>query len=443
MSCRSVSDLFRRRSVEDPLTRLANRAGLAGYIGESWSGEPAGAAYVIDADGFKFINDSLGHQAGDRLLELLAQRLTGHARADDLLARTGGDEFVLIARGVRDARAAQGLADRLLAVCAEPFDLDGAEAHLSVSVGAALMSDAEPVEESLRNADLALFAAKSEQRGSARLFEAAMRERALTRLTVERHLRRALEHGELRVVYQPIVSLDTMAVMGVEALLRWRSPDLGDVSPAQFIPAAERTGLILPIGRFVLAEAIKQLADWRRAGHDLTVSVNLSAGQLTDEHLPELLATLLGRHAVPADRVCLELTETTLMGGGTHTPMAVLDRLRATGAHLALDDFGIGYSSLSRFSRLRLSAVKIDRSFVAQMLEDPAAAAVVGAVVGMAQPMGIAVVAEGVETTEQLARLTALGCRTAQGYLFARPVEPDQVEALLGGDSGFAGRAAA
>ena len=437
---RSVSDSFRRRSIEDPLTGLANRAALAAYITES--GSNGGAVYVVDIDGFKFINDSLGHHAGDRLLELLACRLRTHVRGGDLLARTGGDEFVLIARAVSDARDAQALADRLLEVCADQFDLDGAEAHLSVTVGGALISDAETVEESLRNADLALFAAKSEQRGTAKLFETPMREQAQSRLTVEHHLGRALERDELRVVYQPIVSLQTMTITGMEALLRWRSPELGNVSPEEFIAAAERTGLILPIGRFVLTEAIKQLAVWRSAGHELTVAVNLSAGQLVDEQLPGLLAALLRRYEVPSDRLCLELTETTLMTSTTVQPTGVLDRLRATGAHLALDDFGIGYSSLSRFSRLQLSALKIDRSFIAKMLDDPAAAAVVGAVMGMVEPMDIFVIAEGVETTAQLTRLTELGCAYAQGYLFARPVEPEHAWPLLTSEFRFAERAA-
>jgi diguanylate cyclase (GGDEF)-like protein len=357
-------------------------------------------------DGFKFINDSLGHHAGDRLLVLLAERLRSRARTGDLLARTGGDEFVLFARGVRDAHAAQVLGDHLLDVCEQPFALDDLEATMSITVGCALEGDAETVDEALRNADLALYAAKSEQRGTAQLFKARMREQAAARLSTEHHLRGALERGELRVVYQPIVSLKNGAISGMEALLRWRSAELGDIDPADFIAIAEGTGLILPIGRFVLSEAVKQLAAWRGSGHEATVWVNLSASQLADEQLPSLLTELLGANDVLPEWVYLELTETTLMDRATSQPLAMLDRLRAVGVQLALDDFGTGDSSLSRLSRLQLGAIRIDRSFIARMLTDATASAIVSAVVRMAEPMQIAVIAEGVETIEQHDELT-------------------------------------
>jgi diguanylate cyclase (GGDEF)-like protein len=294
----AVSERFRRRSVQDPLTGLANRAALSSFSSATVADGRPGTAYVIDIDGFKLINDSLGHHAGDVLLTLLADRLRSHARSGDLLARAGGDEFVLIARGVDDAPQALALGGRLFDVCAEPFALDGTEAHLSVTVGAALLGDAPTVEESLRDADLALYAAKSERRGTARLFEPAM------------HRQHAGEH-----------------------------------------------------------------------------------------------------------------------------PLALLDRLRATGVGLELDDFGTGYSSLSRLSRLRLSAVKVDRSFVHRMLSDATADAAVSAVVRMSEAMGIDVVAEGVERSEQVTRLAELGCRYGQGFLFARPLEADAVEPLLDSSS--------
>jgi diguanylate cyclase (GGDEF)-like protein len=428
---RTVSDRFHLRSVRDPLTELANRAALAGYIAEQRDSGLRGTVYVIDIDGFKFVNDSLGHNAGDELLRLLAERLRGHAREGDLLARTGGDEFVLIARGLCGSAQAQSLSSRLLAVCDQPFVLEGLEANVSVTVGAALFNSGGGFEEAMSNADLALYAAKSIQRGTARLFEQSMRKQAVSRLAAEHHLRRALSHEELRLVYQPIVSVPTGGVTAMEALLRWRSEELGDVSPADFIPIAERTALILPIGRFVLREAVRQLAVWREHGHDITLSVNLSAGQLADEQLPEMLAELLTQYGVPPDRVTLELTETTLMERVASQPLEMLERLRAAGVHLALDDFGTGYSSLSRLSRLNLSTVKIDRSFVAEMLTDPPTAAIVSAVLAMAEPLGISVIAEGVETAEQLRRLHELGCEWAQGYLFARPTEADATIALL------------
>ena len=436
----AISDRFRRRSVQDPLTELANRAALATYVAGQCEEGWCGTACVIDIDGFKFINDSLGHRAGDALLQRLAERLRTHAREADLLARTGGDEFVLIARGVCNAADAQSLASRLLEVCDQPFTLDGLEASVSVTVGAALVDEVASLEESMGNADLALYAAKSSQPGTARLFEQSMRKQAVSRLNVEHHLRRALSRGELRVVYQPIVSVPTGAIAGFEALLRWRSAELGDVSPADFIPIAERTALIVPIGRFVLAEAVRQLALWRQHGHDISLSVNLSPGQLADEQLPDLIGELLARHQISPDRLTLELTETALMERVSSQPLELLELVRDLGVHLALDDFGTGYSSLSRLSRLELTAVKIDRAFVAQMLKDAPTAAIVRAVLAMAEPMGVAVIAEGVENQDQLAHLAELGCQFAQGYLFAPPTEAGATLGLLEAEPGLFSR---
>jgi diguanylate cyclase (GGDEF)-like protein len=422
---------FRRRSAEDALTGLANRGALHERL-DALDLDPRRAVYVIDVDGFKFVNDSLGHHAGDRLLTLVAKRLSGHARAGDLLARPGGDEFVLVADGVPDDTAAISLGERLAASCTDPFNLNGEEVEVSVTVGVRRVADAASGEEAMRDADLALYAAKMERRGSVKLFASEMREAASTRLTLERHLRRALERDELHVVYQPVVNVHDSRVVGMEALLRWHCEALGPVGPAEFVPIAERTGLILPIGRFVLARAVEQMAAWHAAGFDhLRVSVNLSASQLADEQLPDLLAELLETHGVPGEPLLLELTETALMRQATDQPLQMLERLRATGAGIVLDDFGTGYSSLARLSSLRLAAVKIDRSFIAAMATDVGARAVVTAVMQMAGPLGCAVVAEGIETVEQRDLLAALGCPRAQGYLFGRPAPADEATALL------------
>jgi diguanylate cyclase (GGDEF)-like protein len=421
----------RRRSAEDALTGLANRAALSDRL-ERIDLQSARAVYVIDVDGFKFVNDSLGHHAGDRLLTLVAKRLSHHARAGDLLARPGGDEFVLVADGVRDDDAALSLGERLAESCAAPFNLDGEEVEVSVTVGVCRVVDAPSGEEAMRDADLALYAAKLERRGSVKLFEAPMRDAASSRLTLERHLRRALDRDELHVVYQPVVDIRDSSIVGMEALLRWSCAALGPVSPAEFIPIAERTGLILPIGRFVLARAVEQMAAWHAAGHDdVRVSVNLSASQLADEQLPDLLSELLATHGANGARLLLELTETALMRDATDHPLQMLERLRATGAGIVLDDFGTGYSSLARLSGLRLAAVKIDRSFIAAMESDVGARAVVTAVLQMAGPLGCAVVAEGIETVEQRDLLAELGCPRAQGYLFGRPAPADEATALL------------
>jgi diguanylate cyclase (GGDEF)-like protein len=424
---------YRRRSAEDPLTGLANRAALRERLDAIDVASPR-AVYVIDVDGFKFVNDSLGHHAGDRLLTLVAKRLSGHARAGDLLARPGGDEFVLVADGVRDDDTALSLGERLAASCSAPFNLDGEEVEVSVTVGVCRVLDAGSGEEAMRDADLALYAAKMERRGGVKLFETPMREAASTRLTLERHLRRALDRDELHVVYQPVVDVRDSSIAGMEALLRWNCAALGPVSPADFIPIAERTGLILPIGRFVLARAVEQMTAWHAAGHDeLRVSVNLSASQLADEQLPDLLAELLDAHGATGERLLLELTETALMREATDQPLQMLERLRETGAGIVLDDFGTGYSSLARLSSLRLAAVKIDRSFIAAMESDVGARAVVTAVMQMAGPLRCAVVAEGIETAAQRDLLAELGCPRAQGYLFGRPARVEEATALLAG----------
>jgi diguanylate cyclase (GGDEF)-like protein len=420
---RATTESYQRRSAEDALTGLANRALLHERL-DALDPRSSRAVLVIDVDGFKFVNDSLGHHAGDRLLVLVAERLARHARAGDLLARPGGDEFVLVADGIPDDATALALGRRLADSCLEPLSLDGEEVEVSVTVGVCHVGGAASGEEALRDADLALYAAKTERRGSVKLFAAEMRHAAVNRLTLERHLRRALDRDELHVVYQPVVDVESGAIVGMEALLRWRSEALGDVSPAEFIPIAERTGLILPIGRFVLARAVEQLAQWRAAGHGVRVSVNLSASQLADEQLPELLAELLEAHGVPGEPLLLELTETALMRHATAQPLQMLARLRATGAGLVLDDFGTGYSSLSRLSRLHLAAVKIDREFIAAMETDQGARAVVTAVLQMAGPLGCAVVAEGIETEAQRDILGELGCPRAQGFLFGRPEPP-------------------
>ena len=438
---RATTDDFKRQSAQDSLTGLANRAALHERLDAIDMGSPR-AVYVIDVDGFKFVNDSLGHHAGDRLLALVATRLERHARHGDLLARPGGDEFVLVADGIRDDRTAVAVGERLADSCAQPFNLDGEEVEVSVTVGVCRVAEAATGEEALRDADLALYAAKLERRGSVKLFAARMRDAASSRMTLERHLRRALDRDEFHVVYQPVVDIADASIVGMEALLRWHCADLGPVSPADFIPIAERTGLILPIGRFVLARAVEQLAVWQAAGHDVRMSVNLSASQLTDEQLPDLLVELLDAHGAPAERLLLELTETALMRDTTGQPLQMLERLRATGAGLVLDDFGTGYSSLARLSSLRLAAVKIDRSFIAAMETDVGARAVVTAVMQMAGPLRCAVVAEGIETAGQRDLLAELGCPRAQGYLFGRPAPADEAtEMLAAGVAATAGAA--
>jgi predicted signal transduction protein with EAL and GGDEF domain len=367
------------------------------------------------------------------VLVTVAERLRRVVRAEDVVARFGGDEFVIVVcEDDAEALEASSMAERILEVLRQPVLVEGQEVFLSASVGIAVADGACSPNSLLRDADAAMYRAKEKGRDRCEFFDATMRTEATELLAMQSALHRAIERDELRVFYQPVVDLRSGVVAGVEALLRWDSPQHGLVSPASFIPLAEETGLIGPIGAWVLDQSTAQLARWRQRswGRSLTVSVNLSARQLRRRELvPVLLSSLLGSGIDPA-ALCLELTETTFMEDADNHREA-LAGIKGLGLELAIDDFGTGYSSLTYLKRFPVSVLKIDHSFVRGLGEDDADTAIVKSVIDLAHALGLVVVAEGVETDNQVAHLRRLGCDLAQGYFFARPQPAEELEALL------------
>jgi diguanylate cyclase (GGDEF)-like protein/PAS domain S-box-containing protein len=424
-------------AFHDSLTGLPNRRLFLDRLGAVLSRlarRPSEVAVLfIDIDNFRVVNDSLGHVAGDRVLVQLAERLRAVTRVADTLARFGGDEFVLLCEDLGERGQAALIAERIRALTKDPFLVDNQAVHLSVSVGIrfAEAPDRRP-EELLRDADAAMFQAKERGRSRHEIFDDAMRAAAVVRFETGVALRAALERSELRLWYQPQVSLADPGIVGAEALLRWQHPDRGLLSPAEFIPVAEQTGLIVPIGNWVLGEACRQLARWRRRrAPGLTVSVNVSAVQLAQQDLPRTVADVLAREALDPSALWLEITESVLMDD-PESVVGVLTALKDLGIRLAIDDFGTGYSSLSYLRHFPVDALKIDRSFVRGLGHDDDDDATVRLIIHLARNLGLVVVAEGVETDEQLEELISLECDRAQGFYFARPVTPDAFIRYLG-----------
>ncbi len=436
---RFLTGALRYRSLHDPLTGLPNRrlylARLDAALERRGEQEPAGrpAVLFLDLDGFKYVNDSLGHQVGDTLLVAVGARLSGAVRPGDLTARFGGDEFALLVEDVKDDADAIAIGRRINAALMAPFRIAGDELHVSASVGVALSSSGDSGDTLLRDADAAMYAAKQRGRARCELFGAPHRDRMTGRLQIENDLRRALERDEFEVHYQPIVTLADGGVVGVEALVRWRHPERGLVFPGDFISVAEETGLIVPIGTRVLERACEQLAAWDARGGSLagiSASVNLSARQMPQVDLLSIVDRVLAENRVEPSRLTLEITESVLMEEGI-APEATMTVLRRMGVRLALDDFGTGYSSMSYLQRFHLDVLKLDRAFVAGLGSGGRDDAITGAVVTMAGALGMAVVAEGIETPTQLTALQELGCKLGQGYLFAKPAPGDELVETL------------
>ncbi len=426
---------IRHQALHDPLTGLPNRALLRDRLEHALAraartGGQVGAIY-IDLDQFKVINDSLGHETGDALLQLVAPRLAAELRSADTLARLGGDEFVVLCDDVEDPAGPLRLAQRLVAVFEEPFELDGDELFVGASAGVAISGPGATPRSLLRDADAAMYQAKALGRGRCELFDDELRRQVLGRLRIETALRNALPADELRLVFQPIVDLYTGETVETEALLRWQSAEHGFVSPADFIPVAEDTGLIVPIGAWVLAEACRRAAAWRAAGSTAGVSVNLSPRQLAQPDLVDHVGRALAETGLDPRALTLEITESTLLGGGER-PLQALRELKDLGIRLALDDFGTGYSSLAYLTRLPLDELKLDRAFIARLEPGSQETEVTAAIMEMASAMHLQVVAEGVETPEHLEMLQALGCPLGQGFYFARPMPPADLEVHLG-----------
>jgi diguanylate cyclase (GGDEF)-like protein/PAS domain S-box-containing protein len=432
---RAVEQL-RHQARHDPLTGLANREVFLDRLEAALAAaEERGdtiAVLFVDLDRFKDVNDTLGHDIGDRVLVALARRLESAVRLGDTVARLGGDEFVLVCR-VEGRQHAQLVADRVLDHVRSPYTVGEQEVELTASIGIALGDDARDVvglvtghrpAELLRDADVAMYRAKERGRARAEVFDDSLRTRLLDRTETEQALRRALQRHEFELAYQPIYSLDDGALASCEALLRWRRPGHGLVLPGEFIEAAEVLGLIVPIGEWVLREACRQFASWQHPGSDatpFTLSVNVSPNQLLDPGFVGTVRSILAETDVPAEMLSLEMTERALLGDFVGAVLA-LDELRDLGVSVWLDDFGTGYSSLEHLKRLSLDGLKLDRSFVSGLAADATDEAIVGAVITMAHALGMAVVGEGVERVDQRERLTHLACDYAQGFLFARPL---------------------
>jgi diguanylate cyclase (GGDEF)-like protein len=417
------------QAQHDPLTGLPNRSLFLEFLqlalARTRRRRDTFAVLFLDLDRFKVVNDSLGHDAGDELLVALARRLRGVVRPGDTVARFGGDEFTVLCDDLPLTSAreyATDVAERLLQTIRRPFLLDGEEQFLSASIGIALAGPGtERPEGLLRDADAAMYRAKERGKDRWELFDEHMRATARERHETENALHRALERAELRVHYQPMVSLHDRICIGAEALVRWAHPDRGLLAPAQFIDLAEETGLIVPVGRWVIEEACRRSREWRiEHGPGFVVSVNLSSRQLSNPDLAEHVRSALDDTGADAAGLCFEITENVLMDDAEAT-MGAITALKRLGVGLSIDDFGTGYSSLGYLKRFPVEAVKVDRSFIDGLGSDPEDSAIVAAVISLGHALGLTVIAEGVETDRQLAELAALGCDAAQGYLFARP----------------------
>ncbi|MDQ1709108.1 MAG: hypothetical protein QOG49_493 [Frankiaceae bacterium] len=428
-------------ALHDTLTGLANRALLMEQLEQaiSRSARQGGqiAVLFIDLDRFKVINDSLGHDAGDELLVTVAERLNSCLRGSDVAARLGGDEFVVVCENVADSTEALGVAHRLEQAIGSPTTIKGVSTTITASIGVVIAAAGASADSLLRDADAAMYKAKDGGRGRFELYDASIGKVASKRLQTENEIRRALDENEFRLHYQPIVDLANNGMVGVEALIRWQHPQRGLIPPADFLTIAEETGLIVPLGTWVLNEACRQLAEWQhdvQTAHDLSVSVNLAAAQVSCRDLVDVVEDALARSGIAPSELCLEITESVLLDATTDSTSRLIG-VKGLGVRLALDDFGTGYSSLTYLRRFPVDVVKIDRTFVSGLGTDAADDAIVDSVVGLAQSLGLAAVAEGVETREQAEALQAMGCRFAQGYLYAKPLPADQLLAVLRGST--------
>jgi len=439
--CRTYSEVLEQRiahqALYDPLTDLANRTLFADRLdhvlaGAIRHGRPA-SILVMDLNGFKAVNDTFGLSIGDQLLVEVATRIRHCVRPSDTIARLGGDEFAML---LEDSRIPEAIAvaERILERCREPFHVADQELFIDASIGIAESpSGSVTADALLRDADAAMYAAKRDRNGGYEVFQPEFHVKVLKRFELFTDLRRALERGEFVLHYQPIVVLKDGTITGVEALIRWMRPEGSMVSPAEFIPVAEQTGLIASIDQWVMEEACRQLRTWEdqcSAFQSIHMSVNVSVQQLQDARLTERVQKALEAAGLDPPRLTLEITESVLMTN-TEATLAVLHGLKALGVRLAIDDFGIGFSSLNYLRRLPVDIVKIDRSFVSGIASQSDEWTLARGIIKLVHGLGLETVAEGVERADQRAHLQALGCRLAQGYYFARPMEPEGIRDLL------------
>ncbi|MEX1093274.1 MAG: EAL domain-containing protein [Acidimicrobiia bacterium] len=430
----------------DSLTGLPNRLLLKDRIDQAIATAPRHemqvAVLFLDLDGFKHINDSLGHPTGDKLLQSIAKRLVGCVRTSDTVSRQGGDEFVVLLTESRQWEDAVVVAERILKAVAQSHPIENHDLHVTTSIGVSVYpDDGEDAETLIRNADIAMYQAKEKGRNGYQFFKPAMNVRAVERQSIESSLRSALKNEEFVLRYQPKVDLQTGLITGTEALIRWNHPLRGELAPGQFVSIAEDSGLIRQIGRWVLREACEQARSWLNQGlPPISIAVNVSAVELSDETYVQRLYATLSETGMDPSSLELELTESVLMRHA-HSAAIILQALRKTGIQVALDDFGTGYSSLSYLRDFPIDSLKIDRSFVDEVTSVVEDTSIVKAVISMARNLGLRVVAEGVENLDQLEFLRAHACDEAQGYFFSRPVDPDAFAELLrsGFGPGYAG----
>ena len=443
-----IQDITDRKQAEerlhhdafhDALTGLPNRALFVDHVKLAIAklqrrADQTFAVLYLDLDRFKVVNDSLGHMGGDQLLIGIARRLESCLRPGDTIARLGGDEFTVLLEDIGDGTFVTQVAERIQSELSAPFSLTGREVFTTVSMGIAMSStEYERPEDILRDADTAMYRAKGMGKARHELFDSGMHSQALKLLQLETDLRRALERKEFMVVYQPIMSLETGKLCGFEALIRWPHPERGLISPIDFIPLAEETGMIVQIGEWVLREACEQMHKWQvvfPTEPPTFMCVNLSVKQFSQQDLIEKVAAILQETKLAPTSLKLEITESAVMEN-VDTATKMLKELRELGVQLAMDDFGTGYSSLSNLHRFPINTLKIDRSFITRMVENNENAEIVRTISGLAQNLGMDVVAEGVETREQLNILRALGCKYGQGYFFSKPLDTQSAEAFI------------
>jgi diguanylate cyclase (GGDEF)-like protein len=421
-----------RLARHDSLTGLPNRVLFHEHLEHALARTRRGgddlAVLCIDLDHFKHVNDTLGHPIGDRLLQTVSERLKECVRDTDVVARLGGDEFAVVAVAAGQPVGAVVLAERIIAALSKPFDLDGHHVVIGGSVGIAFApSDGLESDTLMRAADLALYRAKGDGRGLCRFFEPDMDAKMQARRTLELDLRRALVTEEFELYYQPLINLKSNEVCGFEALLRWNHPERGRISPAEFIPIAEETGIIIPLGEWVLRHACAEAVQWP---DDIKVAVNVSPAQFKSRSLALAVTSALAASGLPPQRLELEITESVLLNE-TEATLATLHQLRDLGVQISMDDFGTGYSSLSYLRSFPFDKIKIDRSFIRDLSETDESVAIVRAVAGLGRNLGMATTAEGVETDEQLDQLRDEGCTEVQGYLFSEPLPATDVISLL------------
>jgi diguanylate cyclase (GGDEF)-like protein len=440
-----VEDISERKRAEERVQYLATHDEMTGLPNRAMFGQILEhaidsarrrhrkvAVLFVDLDRFKIVNDSLGHGAGDQLLKEIAQRFKASMRASDILARFGGDEFVALVEDIEDVRGVATVARNLLSVAMKPFGIMGHECRVTASIGIAVFpDDAGNAEMLLKNADLAMYLAKEEGKNNYPFFSRQISSMSIERLTLEAKLRRALDNDEFTLQYQARVSITTGEITGAEALLRWWNPDLGAVSPARFIPVAEDTGLIVPIGKWVLKTACAQNVAWQRQGlPPISMAVNVSPRQFKDPRLLLDVREVLADTGMAPELLELEVTEGLIIQD-VEQAMETLNALKEMGVRLAIDDFGTGYSSLAQLKRFPIDTLKIDRSFIRDIPKDSEDGAITEAIIAMGRTLGVTVVAEGVETGEQEAFLKSRACDEMQGFYFSKPSHPDELATLL------------